>query len=268
MDVSILYSILCGGGSCGSGDEGRVCKTSMGETSMGKSGVGNASMSNMGNRVSDGVQGRNMGNMGHSGLVDSDVMLVNDRGLDDMVNGVDLVGLRNEVGLFNLNGVGLGHVLLNDDFPFDGDRVGNGNLDGVFLNLKLGFDTFDIGSDDGVSPDRCLDLGDGDGVSRCWSLVGGWRRNSSIRCRCNGDGWWGNGHSGLRIFGGTSNISVGRSLAHALFLGVSKASLHTLGAHLDLAVANNGMMGLGHSGTSMDMFLHSVTNHGVTNVLM
>lgn len=269
-------SLLCGLGDDGggSGEEARVGKTSMGKssmgkTSMGKSRMGKASMGNMGNRgrVSKGPQGwsSNMGNMGHSRLVDSDVMLVNDRGLDHMLNGVYLVGLRYEIGLGHLNGVWLGHVFLDDDFPFNGDRDGHGDLDGVFFNLELGFDAFHLGSDDCVSSDRCGNLGDGDGVSRCGSLVGGCRNDSSIRCRCGGDDWRSNGNSGLSGLGGTSNIGEGSGLAHALLLAVGDASLHTLGAHLDLAVASHNMVGAGHCGTSMDMFLHSVANHGGGN---
>jgi len=259
---SLLFSL-----DCGSREEGRVGKTRMGKASMGKTSMGITSMG----KTSMGITSMgNRGNMGHSdsGLVDSDVVLVNDRGLDHVVNGVDLVGLRNGIGLGDLNGVGLGHVLLNDDFPFNGDGDGNGNLNGVFLNLKLGFDTFHLGSDDGVSSDRCSNLGDGDGVSRCGSLVGGSRGNGSIRCRSDGDGRWCNGHSGLRGFGGPSDISVGSGLAHALLLDVGVASLHSLGAHLDLAVASDVMGGVGHRGTCMDMFLHSVANHGGGNSMM
>ena len=107
-------------------------KTSMGKSSMGKSRMGNASMGKGG---SNSPQGGSMGH-GHGGLMDSDVMLVNDRGLDDMVDGVDLVGLRDGIGLGHLNGVGFGHVLLVDDFPFNGDGDGNGNLDFVFVDLE------------------------------------------------------------------------------------------------------------------------------------
>jgi len=259
-----LYSLLISLG--GGGDSERVSKTSMGKTSMGKSSMGKSRMGNasMGKGSSNSPQGgssSNMSNMGHGGLMDSDVMLVNDRGLDDMVDGVDLVGLRDGIGLGHLNGVGFGHVLLVDDFPFNGDGDGNGNFDFVFVDLKLGFDTFHLGSDDGVGSDRCSNFGDGNGVSRCRSLVGRCWRNSGIRCRCSRDDWWCNGHSGLGGLGGASHVSVGSGLAHALLLGVGDASLNSLGSHLDLTVTNDCVMGAGLDGASMDMFLHGVSNH-------
>lgn len=267
VSISLLFSLGDNGSS--SGEEGRVGKTSVGKASMSESMVGKASMGNMGkrSRMSKGIEGGsgNMGNMGDSGLVDSDVMLVNDRGLDHMVNGMDLVGLRDGIRLGDLNGIRLGHVFLDDDFPFNGDGDGTGDVDVVFVDLKLGLDTFHLGSNDGVSSDRCGNFGDGDGVSRCWALVGGGWRNSSVRCRCSRDDWWGNGNGGLSGLGWGSNVSEGSGLADALLLGVGNTGLHTLSAHLDLTVTNHSMVGAGYWGTSVDMLLHSVANHGVTD---
>ena len=118
-----------------------------------------------------------------------------------------------------------------------------------------------MGSDDGVGSDRCSNFGDGNGVSRCRSLVGRCWRNSGIRCRCSRDDWWCNGHSGLGGLGGPSHVSVGSGLADALLLGVGNTGLHTLSAHLDLTVTNDCVMGTGLDGASMDMFLHGVSNH-------
>merc|ERR1712186_21385 len=73
-------------------------------------------------------------------------------------------------GLGNLNGVGFGNMFLNNDFSLNGDGDSNGDLDGVFVNLKLGFDSGHLGSDDRVGPDGSLDFGDGNSISRCGSI--------------------------------------------------------------------------------------------------
>ena len=39
---------------------------------------------------------------------------------------------------------------LTNDLPFDRDGNSNGYFDFVFVHLKLGFDSLDLGSDDGV----------------------------------------------------------------------------------------------------------------------
>merc|ERR1712227_1053654 len=49
------------------------------------------------------------------GLVDSDVVLVNHGGLDDLLDGVDLVGFGNGDGMRNLNCVGFGNMFFNND---------------------------------------------------------------------------------------------------------------------------------------------------------
>merc|ERR1719219_2149944 len=135
---------------------------------------------------SDGCGGNSVVCDGN-GLVDGDMVLVNDGGLDNLLDGVDLVGLGNSIGLGNLNGVGFGNMFLNDDFSLNGDGDSNRDLDGVFVNLELRFDSGHLGSDDRVGPDGSLDFGDGNGISGCGSLVGGWWGDGSIRGRGSGD---------------------------------------------------------------------------------
>jgi len=238
-------------------------KTSM-DTSMGnrETSMGNMSRSNMTNGVSIGTMGNmGMGNMSHSGLVDSDMVLVNDRGLDDMLNGMDLVRLRDSIGLGYLNGVGLGDVFQNFDFLDNRDGVGHGNLDLIFVNLKLGLNAGHLRGNHGVGPDRGSDLLDGDSVSWGGSLVGRCWGNGSIGQRGSRDDWRGNRDSRLASFGRLSYVSVRGGLVDCLLLDVGVSCLHSLGAHLDLAVADNLMVGVGYRRTSMDMLLHGVTYH-------
>ena len=57
----------------------------------------------------------NRGSMSNSnsGLVDSDVVLVNHGGLDDLLDGVHLVGFGNGGGVGNFDGVGFGNMFFN-----------------------------------------------------------------------------------------------------------------------------------------------------------
>ena len=121
-----------------------------------RSGVSGMSISHRSGMSSNNGSGGSMsishgsGMDSNSGLVHADGVLVNDGGLHNMLDGVDSVRLGDSVGLFNLDGVGLGNMFVNDDFPFDGDGHGDGDLDGVFVHLKLGLNASDLGGDVGV----------------------------------------------------------------------------------------------------------------------
>ena len=95
---------------------------------------------------------------GGNWLVDGVVVLVNDGGIDDLVNGADLVGLGNWVRLLDLNGVGLGNVGLVDNLSLDWDWVWDWDIDGVPVDLEFRFDASHLGGDLGVSPDGSEDL--------------------------------------------------------------------------------------------------------------
>jgi hypothetical protein len=182
-----------------SSDEVRVSVCSM--VSSGMKGRGGNSMVSNGTSVK-GRCGNSMVSIGTSvdnrcgnsvvgygnGLVNGDMVLVNDGGLDNLLDGMDLVGLGNGIRLGNLNGVRFGNMFLNDDFSLDGDGDGNRDLDGVFVDLKLGFDAGHFGCDDGMGSDGGRDFGDSDGISGCRSLVGGCGRDGSIRSNSWNDG--------------------------------------------------------------------------------
>merc|ERR1719367_1276892 len=190
---------------------------------------GSSMSSNNGSSMSSNNGGSDSAD-GDSGLVYADGVLVNDGGLHNMLNGVDSVGLRDSVGLFDLNGVRLGHMSVNNDFPFDGNGDSDGDGDLVPVHFKLGLNAGDLGGDSGVG-------GDGSG----------------------GDGRGSNGDSGLGGLGLTSDISVGGSLADRLLLSVGVSGLNSLGTNLDLTVTDNFVVGLMDSGSCMDMFLNTVS---------
>merc|ERR1719471_2492569 len=234
----------------------------MGGMSIGSSMVeskgGSSMSSNNGSSMSSNNGGSDSAD-GDSGLVYADGVLVNDGGLHNMLNGVDSVGLRDSVGLFDLNGVRLGHMFVNNDFPFDGNGDSDGDGDLVPVHFKLGLNAGDLGGDSGVGADGSGDSLDSDGISRGGSLVGGCGRDGSIGDRSSGDGRGSNGDSGLGGLGLTSDISVGGSLADRLLLSVGVSCLNSLGTNLDLTVTDNFVVGLMDSGSSMDMFLNTVS---------
>lgn len=206
----------------------------------------------------------NRGSMSNSnsGLVDGDVVLVNHGGLDDLLDGVDLVGFGNGDGVRNLDGVGFGNMFFNNDLPFDRDGNSNGYFDFVFVHLKLGFDSLDLGSDSGVGADRCGDLLDGNGISGGGALVGGCGRDGSIWCRCGRDGGRSNGDGGLAGLGGSSLVGVGGGLVDRLFLGVGVADLDGLRSNLDGTVSNNFLVSGVISGSRDNVFMDLGTNNG------
>merc|ERR1712244_157652 len=130
---------------------------------------------------SDSMVGYSMG-LDSNGLVDGDVVLVNDGGLDNLVDGVDLVRLGDSIGSGDLNGVRFGNMFLDNDFSLNWDRHGDRDLNGVFVHFKLGFNTGNLWGNVSVGPGGGSDFGDSNGVSGCRSLVGGCRGDGSIRC--------------------------------------------------------------------------------------
>jgi len=237
----------------------------MGGVSIGSSMVvsmssnnGSSMSSNNGGSMSSNDGGSNSAD-GDSGLVYADGVLVNDGSLHNMLDGVDGVGLGDRVGLFDLNGVRLGYMSVNNDFPFDRNGNSDGDGDLVFVHLKLGFNAGHLGGDSGVGADGSGDSLDSDGIGRGGSLVGGCGRDGSIGDRSSGDGRGSNGDSGLGGLWLTSDISVGGGLADRLLLGVGVSGLNSLGTNLDLTVTDNFVVGLMNSGSSMDMFLNTVS---------
>ena len=72
-----------------------------------------------------------------------------------MLNWVDLVGLGYSIRLRDLNGVGLGDLLLVDDLTLNRDRDWNWDLDWDLVDVEFRLDASHRRSDSGVSPDGC-----------------------------------------------------------------------------------------------------------------
>ena len=112
----------------------------------------------MGNRLVNGVAG-----------------LLDDWSLNDLVDGVDLVGLGNSNWMRDLDGVGLGNVGLVDDLTLNWNWVGDWDVDWNLVDLELRLDAGHPRSNLGVGADRGEDLLLGNSVSGSWSKVAGSR---------------------------------------------------------------------------------------------
>ena len=113
--VCISSSLKCGSGLVSCGVNGNGCSNSvMCVSSCVKCGCSNGMVYNS------------------NGLVDGDMVLVNHGGLDNLVDGVNLVRLGNGIRLGNFNGVGFGNMFLNNDFSLNGNGHGNRDLKFIF----------------------------------------------------------------------------------------------------------------------------------------
>ena len=110
-----------------------------------------------------------------NGLVNGVAGLLNDWGLNNLVDGVDLVGLWDSVRLRDLDGVGLGNMGLVDDLTLNRDWVGDWDIDWDLVDLELRLNAGHPRGDLGVSAHWGKDLLLSDGISGSWSIVTGSR---------------------------------------------------------------------------------------------
>merc|ERR1712106_794737 len=136
--------------------------------------------------------------------------VVDVRGLNDLLDGVNLVGSWDWDGTGNGNLIRLGDMLVDNDLTGNGTWDSNWDINIVFLDIDLWDDVGDLGSDSGVSSDWSSNFGLDNSVSRGRSSGNGSRWDGSIRCWCNGDGWRGKGNSVNKVLGSTSDIRSGR----------------------------------------------------------
>merc|ERR1719430_93011 len=118
--------------------------------------MGNSNGGSMGN--SD--RGGNMGSvgLGVGGVVDNGL-------LNNLVDVVNLVGGSDRDGTGNLNSVGLGNLLGNNDLSLNGDGDLDGDINIVLVDLELGNNVGLDGGDLGVGSYGGEDPLLGDGIS-------------------------------------------------------------------------------------------------------
>merc|ERR1712126_92274 len=154
--------------------------------------------------------------------------------LNNLLDGVHLVGGGDGDSTGNSDLVRGGHMLVHDDLTLDG----NGNMDGdvnvVVLYIELGDDVGLLGSDPGVSPhggeDPLLDHG----VSRSGSLVGGSSRDGSksrggsVRDRGRGQGTGLNGVHGRSSDAGYSGLGNVFNSGNSVLVATNNRDLSSL----------------------------------------
>lgn len=240
----------------------------------------------MDSRGSNGVDSWGSYGMDSRGSMDSMVGLsvsgVVDNGLlNNLMDGVDLVGGGDRDGTGNSNFIRSSNVLLDNNLSgnSDGDLDGDINVVLVYLELRdnVGLDRGDLG----VSSHRGKDPLLGDGISGGRSKVDRCGGDGSVSKGSSGDSWRGEGLSLNNSLGLTGNIRVGRLGDNFLVgLDILVASLDLLGSNLDGLVANNsifkvflnngrssgiGVVGLADSYGSGDGMSNSVSSNSMSS---
>jgi hypothetical protein len=205
--------------------------------------IANSSGGGMSDSNGSGVDGGNsVVGLGVSGVVDNGL-------LNNLVDGVDLVGGGDGDSTGNLDGVWLGNVLLDNDFSLDGDGHLDGHINVVLVDLELRDNVGLDGSDPGVSSHGSKDPLLGDSVSGGGAKVDWCGGDGGVRGGGKGD--CGSGQSpGLNNgLGLTGHISMGR-LGDDFLVGldVLVTGLDLLGSNLDGLVTDN---------TILNMLLHN-----------
>merc|ERR1719210_321381 len=148
------FDFLVDGSNCGGSSVSSVSETSV--ANSGDSGSSSNSVSSVSDS-GDGRGGSSFGNVGDGvdwGGVSGDDSLagvslnggvVDVRGLDDLLDGVDLVWGWDRDSTWNGNLVGLGDVVDLDDLTGNCTWDGDGDIDVVLLHVQLGNDVGGLG---------------------------------------------------------------------------------------------------------------------------
>ena len=240
------------GGNRGSG-VGTVGNETVGEVSSGDGSVGDQTVGvgsvGVGGDGGGGNGGSSDGNLGNvlgddgGGGVGGVGGVVNMGLLNDLLDGVDLVGGGDGDGPGDGDLVGLGNVLLDNDLTGNGNGDLNGDINVVLVDLELGHDLGLDGGDLSVGPDGGEDPLLGDGISGSGSKVPGCGGDSGGHGSSLGDNGGGQGTGLNQVLGLAGDVGVGGLGDHLLAdLNVLVAGLDLLGADLDGPASNDAVL--------------------------
>merc|ERR1712002_105247 len=246
-----------------------VGKAGMGESSMGKGSVCEAGVSDLAN-----WGGSNLGNWGScDSLVDGDWvrdgvgLLLDDWGLNDVLDLVDWVWLWDSDWGWDLNVVVLWDVLLDNDLPLDWGWDSDWDWDLVVLDPQFWLDPGGLWGDGDVGPGGGQDFLNGHGVSWGWAKVD-WCWWDGSSWGWHWDGWDGQGLGDDLVGGWGVDMGESGSLGHVLAsLDVLVSDLDSPGAGWDLTVSHHSMlnMGLGNGWSGMDSLVDGGGSSTVSN---
>jgi len=200
------------------------------------------SMSNTNWDMRDSVDRGSMS--GHNSLAGVGLVcgVVDVRGLNDFLDGVNLVGSWDWDSTGNGDIIRLGNMGDLDDLTRNGTWDSNRDINVVFLDIDLGDDVGDLGSDSGVGSDWGSNLGLDNGVSGSRSSWNRCRGDGSIRCWGSWDDWRGNSNSMDKVLGSSGNIRMsGLGDGFMSSNGVSVSSNNLLNSSLDGSLSNNSV---------------------------
>merc|ERR1719477_350038 len=163
--------------------------------------------------------------------------------LNDLLDGVNLVGSWDMDGTWDGNLIRLGNMGDLDDLTGNGTWDSNGDINVVFLDIDLRDNVGDLRGDSGVGSHGSSDLGLDNGVSgsrASWDRSWG---DGSIRCWGSRDGGRGKSNGLNKVLGLSSNVRMGR-LGDGLLSsnGVSMSSNNLLDSSLDGPLSVNSVL--------------------------
>jgi len=200
------------------------------------------------------------------GVRDGVGLLLNDWGLDDVLDLVDLVGCGDSNWGWDLNVVWLGHVLVDNDLLLDWGWDRDWDSDLVLVDLQFRLDPGLLWGDDGVGPDWGQDALLGHGISWGWSQVDWCWWDGSIWSWGNWGSWDGQLLGDNFVLGWGVNQAVGSWLVDGLSgLDVLVSNLDGPGASWDGLVSYDSVLhvGLGDGWASMDLLVDVGGSSGV-----
>jgi len=277
QSVSTSKSVSTGNQTGTVSDDGTVSgDDSTGQSVSGDGGGGDGGTSDSdggggdGHSSGGGVDGvGNTDSLGHSDGLDVGVSpLLNHWGLDNVLDLVDWVGLLDADWDWDIDLVGLGDWLLNDDGPLNGGWDWDGHINLELVDVQLGDDLGPLWGDDGVGASQAEDGLVDDGVSGGGAQVPGWRGDGS-HWGWHGGSWDGDGHGVDRVGGWALDQGVCWGLVDGGAGNVVLVSdLDGAGTGVDGAVSNDSVLdvGLSDGGSGVDVLLDMGGALGVSDV--
>jgi len=183
------------------------------------SGNSNRGSGNSGNWSSMSITDWNMRNSmnwgsmsGHNSLAGVGLVcgVVDVRGLNNFLDGVDLVGSWDRDGTGNGDIIRLGNMGNLDDLTGNSTWHSNRDINIVLLDIDLWDNVGELGGDSGVSSDWGSNLGLDNGVGRGGASWDRCRGDGSIRCWGSRDDWSGKGNGVDKVLDRSSDIRSGR----------------------------------------------------------